>query len=103
LALEEKHDALSFETDLSAVETYGSSLVIDVTVEQQNGPFPLVPRRRIKLKDFKPEYSTSEEDGISDAESSVTILDMNNDFVRFQRIESMEFLSIHSTPWTSVI
>jgi hypothetical protein len=44
------------------------------------------------LKDYKPENSTSPEDGKSVVASSVTILDLSNDFVRFQRIEAIELL-----------
>lgn len=96
LAFEDRRDALALETDLiSAVETHRSALeylVVDFTVEEQHGPFPLEPRRRVKPSDYKPEDSTSPDDGISVVASSVTILDLNNDFVRFQRIESIELL-----------
>jgi hypothetical protein len=96
LAFKEERDALSFETDLlSATETHQSALeglVVDLTIAQQYGPLPLEPARRIKPNDYKPEDSTSPDDGISLVASSVSILDLNNDFVRFQRIESFELL-----------
>jgi hypothetical protein len=96
LAFEEKRDALAFETDLiGATETHRSALeglVVDLTVEQRRGTFPLEPPRRIMPSDYKPEESTSPDDGISVAASTVTVLDFKSDFVRYQRIESIELL-----------
>jgi hypothetical protein len=96
LAFKEERDALAFETDLiGATETHRSALeglVVDLTVEQRRGTFPLEPPRRIMPSDYKPEESTSPDDGISVAASTVTVLDFKSDFVRYQRIESIELL-----------
>ena len=94
VGFEERGDARSFETDLlSAVDTYRSpleNLDIQVSVKQCNAPFPLLPLRRVKLNDYKPDDSASPNDGMSvSAATSVTVLDLSTDIVRYQRIESI--------------